>query len=444
MKRNAFVLLLLMLALLFSACGKEAVPDFTAATDPDTESVTPSSTTAPTVPLNPNNAATNVKLIPSSTVAEADFQTFLNKEYWYRRVLNCTFAKPQDIPAEMYFRSSLLVYDKQDNTLFTNEERAFLHTQWCEKYGATPWVNAYRIPVKSINEGLAILGITVKDIKTPENWVYYDKSDSFYAYINPANIYSVADVTVTKVDRTGDGLVRVYWQTEEVQIDTATGVVKEAGVPMVMTLRMHNDSYVIVSNVPGAYDPMTFAKLNTPEDYTAFIQQQWWCLRALGCTFEKPEEISLQHYFYIGMPKGNYHSSTFTAEEQAAINAAYIKKYGVDPYTGATKLPVQEIQNALSVLGVALSDVKIPDNWIYYDKTDSYYFWKSDAYGVVGWSVTDVAKDDEGIVKVYWETSAMHHNTATGEFWPKGVKMVMTMQAKPDGGYLILSNLPVE
>jgi len=93
---------------------------------------------------------------------------------------------------------------------------------------------------------------------------------------------------------------------------------------------------------------------------------------------------------------------------------------------------------------VTLSDVKIPDNWIYYDKTDSYYFWKSDAYGVVGWSVTDVAKDDEGIVKVYWETSAMHHNTATGEFWPKGVKMVMTMQAKPDGGYLILSNLPVE
>lgn len=440
MKRNAFVLLLLMLALLFSACGKEAVPDFTAATDPDTESVTPSSTTAPTVPLNPNNAATNVKLIPSSTFAEADFQTFLNKEYWYRRVLNCTFAKPQDIPAEMYFRSSLLVYDKQDNTLFTNEERAFLHTQWCEKYGATPWVNAYRIPVKSINEGLAILGVTVKDIKMPENWVYYDKSDSFYAYINPANIYNVADVTVTKVDRTGDGLVRVYWQTEEVQIETATGVVKEAGVPMVMTLRMHNDSYVIVSNVPGAYDPMTFAKLNTPEDYTAFIQQQWWCLRALGCTFEKPEDISAWFYFYNGVSNQKVNWQSFTDEEKAFVNETFRDSFDVGtPY----KLPVEEINKDLSVLGITIADIQIPDRWIYYDKTDAYYYTVSDAYGVGRWSVTKVEKGEDGMVAVYWKTEGSHYNTATGEFM-RNAKMVMTLQEQPDGTYRVLSNVPQE
>ena len=107
-------------------------------------------------------------------------------------------------------------------------------------------------------------------------------------------------------------------------------------------------------------------------------------------------------------------------------------------------MPVKEVKEALEVLGVTLEELTIPDEWIYHAKTDSYYFWKSDAYGVVGWSVTRVDKNTDGTVKIYWESTDGIWNTETNRFYPDGTKMVMTLQGKPDGGYLILSNVPVQ
>ena len=111
---------------------------------------------------------------------------------------------------------------------------------------------------------------------------------------------------------------------------------------------------------------------------------------------------------------------------------------------GATKLPVARINEALSVLGVTVEDIQIPDRWVYFDKTDSYYFWVTDAYGVEGWFVTDVEKGADGIVDIYWETKGPYWGDPTRNEPLRGAKMVMTMQAMPDGSYRILSNVPRE
>jgi hypothetical protein len=67
----------------------------------------------------------------------------------------------------------------------------------------------------------------------------------------------------------------------------------------------------------------------------------------------------------------------------------------------------------------------------------------SDAFGVVGWKITEVVKNSDDTVLIYWETDQMHMDTSTGTFYKNGVKMVMTLK---DNGehYQILSNLPTK
>lgn len=442
--------MILISVLLLSGCDKKAGSIVEEPTAAPTAATVPSGTTEPTVALTPYNTPVNVQMMQGSTYGNQAFQIFLNESIWYNRALSCIFEKPEDIPADYFFFGGISQEDIQDNTAFTNEERAYLHSKWCEKYGATPWVDAVKIPVIKLNEALSVFNKTVKDIKFPEDWVYYDKTDAYYAPRKQTGSSGVSDVTVTKIVRNID-TVQIYWKTDNAYTNTTNGKILANGVKMVTTLKKlsfnngQNSVYVIVSNLPGVYSPLTFAELNTPEDFTAFIQQEWWCWRAMGCTFEKPENISLEHYFYMGLE--NDESEPYvplTKEEQERINAAYKAKFGSEPYTDETRLPEKDVKEALSFLGVTLENVKIPDIWLYDDKTVSYYCWKSDAYGLVGWTVTEVVKNTDGTVQVHWESKDSIWNTQTNTSYPDGTKMVMTMQATADGGYLILSNLPAK
>lgn len=183
------------------------------------------------------------------------------------------------------------------------------------------------------------------------------------------------------------------------------------------------------------------------EKFQKLIQDNWWYWRALGCDFEKPEDISVKHFFYMGLSQEdekNYDIS-ITPEEESYINDAYLQKIGREPSdsTAAIKLPVAAMNKALSVMNVTVEDITYPKDWVYYDKTDSYYFWVSDAYGLTGWTVTKVEKSADGTVQVYWE-SPLIWNTQAGMSYPKDTKMVMTLQEKSDGSYTVLSNVPVQ
>lgn len=182
----------------------------------------------------------------------------------------------------------------------------------------------------------------------------------------------------------------------------------------------------------------TPAELSTAEDFQEFINRNQWYWRAIGCVFEKPEDIAAYYYFYLGVGET---SQQFTEEERAFLKDAYEKTHPKGGYEVMSdiKLPVAKINDALSILGVTIEDIKIPDQWVYYDKTDSYYFWVSDAYGVDRWSVTKVEKGTEGIVAIYWETEIIA--LKPGEIL-KDAKMVLTMQLMQDGTYRVLSNVP--
>jgi len=169
------------------------------------------------------------------------------------------------------------------------------------------------------------------------------------------------------------------------------------------------------------------------EDYEWFIKHQWRYSQAHSCTFAKPEDISAEYYFYGGLY--NYYEPD-TEEEIAYFN-------GNRPHI---KMPVDKMNEALSILGVTVGDLQIPEYWKYFEETDAYYFNRKDAFGVGKWSVTKVEKEEDGIVKVYWETNERHFNTYANEYFPKDttVKMVYTMQLQKDGTYRVLSNLPQE
>lgn len=451
MKKYTYFLCLFLVAVLLNACVVKPVQSYVPITDPTLSNPTvPTAATvptAPTVPITPAGTPADVNLMPVSIYGNEAFQTFLTEEKWYYWALNCTFENPGEISAE-FFYNSLADEDIMDNTAFNNEERLFLHNVWSQKYGEKTWLNARKMPVAKLNAALAVLNITVNDMKLPDNWVYYDKTDAFYAYITETEPLGVENITVTKVVRNSNN-VQIYWQTDKPHRNTATGAVWAEGVKMVMTLKKHsyneghNWSYVIVSNVPGEYNPLTFAELNTAEDFTAFIKQEYWCLRALGCTFEKPEDISAWHYFYTGVEKNDGYMPISWAEgEEAAVKAAYKEKFGQEPWVDCIKLPVAEINRGLAVLGITIKDIKIPDRWLYYEKTDSYYFWVSDAYLVEGWTVTEVVKNTDGTVQLHWESKKGIWDTQTDQMYPDGTKMVMTMQGLEDGTYKILSNMP--
>lgn len=268
--------------------------------------------------------------------------------------------------------------------------------------------------------------------------------------IGNASVYRVARVDENNADMELQGYAgekpQVKWDGRKVTVDigwwhTATGFAKSYPVW----------SYVIrVKDAAGTFHNYYFRVeyattdtigLHTEKDYEAFLNNNEWYRRALGCVFEKPEDIAAYYYFYLGVGET---SQQFTEEERAFLKDAYEKTHPKGGYEVMSdiKLPVAKINDALSILGVTIEDIKIPDQWVYYDKTDSYYFWVSDAYGVGKWSVTKVEKGTEGIVAVYWKMDGIDNGKPSVEIPSKGAKMVMTMQLHSDGTYRILSNVP--
>ena len=179
----------------------------------------------------------------------------------------------------------------------------------------------------------------------------------------------------------------------------------------------------------------------------------YWYWRALGVAFDKPEDISLRILFYNGLKvEERENVSDFTDSE-----LAFVKQYAVDywqdedAWRGALKFSREDVKNVLTTyFGVTLDKVEIPEEWAYFDETDSYYIIRTDGYGIDNHEVLDVQYGDNGIVQIYWGTNEWIYDTRNDfDGWLIPLEnqvnlMVMTLQKKLDGGYIVLSNLPVE
>ena len=114
-------------------------------------------------------------------------------------------------------------------------------------------------------------------------------------------------------------------------------------------------------------------------------------------------------------------------------------------WVNAHKMPRQYISDVLDeYFGVALEDLDIPEEWTYYEETNSYYVIRSDGYGVAGFTVTDVQTDENGLIYVYWTVDYSRDTRSEEIKFMNEPQMVMVLEEREDGGYRIHLNLPVE
>ena len=166
---------------------------------------------------------------------------------------------------------------------------------------------------------------------------------------------------------------------------------------------------------------------------------------ALTCVYDSPEDINLYYVFYNRFPDGEEWSD-FTAEEQDYLLTEGAKKnlsFGSMP---AQKRPTQQLDAMLQqYFGVSLPEVQIPDDWIYYEVTDSYYTSHSSVHVMEGqfFTVTGVEYGEDGMVYVYYtaEGTIFRQDGTALEGWEHD--MVLTLR-ETDDGYVVMANQQLE
>lgn len=162
---------------------------------------------------------------------------------------------------------------------------------------------------------------------------------------------------------------------------------------------------------------------------------------ALTCVYDSPEDINLYYVFYNQFPDGEEWSD-FTAEEQEYLIREGAKKNLQFDHFPAQKRPAQQLDALLQqYFGVSLSEVQIPDSWVYYEATDSYYTNHSSVHVMEGrfFTVTGVEYGEDGLIYVYYtaEGPIFRQDGTSLEGWEHD--MVLTLRANGDG-YVAVAN----
>ena len=163
-----------------------------------------------------------------------------------------------------------------------------------------------------------------------------------------------------------------------------------------------------------------------------------WYNRVLACQFERPEELPLDYFFYLGVPdQGQW--DTFGTHE-----TNYLVGQGFKTEMGVQKMPRANLDEILQeYFGCSVSDVVIPENWLYYDETDSYYSNRNDSYTIRMFEITAITEETDGIVRIDYTVTQYYRNTETGEFL-NNPQLTMTLKINDDGNYAVLSNMLAE
>ena len=150
--------------------------------------------------------------------------------------------------------------------------------------------------------------------------------------------------------------------------------------------------------------------------------------------FSDPTEIDLKWLFYIGTGGGGW--KDISAEsEQFLIDQGFIREYDLQV------MPVDDLEEALqSTFGISLSDVTIPDCWVYIEAENAYCSNHNDACVPDPFTITDVTEHEDGSVEIAYSFNETHYNPQTDERLDNA-SFVLTLQKTPDGNWLILSNV---
>ena len=158
-----------------------------------------------------------------------------------------------------------------------------------------------------------------------------------------------------------------------------------------------------------------------------------WYNAALGCIFSSPEEIDLGLFFY------EWYRDLSSWDNLSPEEVTFLTQNGFVQALDVQKRPAEKLEEILQqYFGLSLSQMTIPDNWLYFPDTDSYYTGKSDTYIVTGIDVTEVEETD-GIVRIYYtvESDNCAYEPETGRMVTDAV---LTLEKTDDGRLLIRSN----
>lgn len=135
-----------------------------------------------------------------------------------------------------------------------------------------------------------------------------------------------------------------------------------------------------------------------------FSAEPNWLARALGCVFERPEEIDLYYMFYLGVEHPGSWGEISEESRQSLIDQGFI------PDMDLQIMPVEKLEEALqTTFGIGLADVTIPESWGYIEAEDAYCSNHSDAYFPGVPVIVDV--EDDG-------TDVLIHYTIDGYYVP--------------------------
>ena len=267
-KKIVVTVLVVVLALVLAYCASqtpEPIEDPTQApTTVPTAAPTQAPTTEPTVaPTSPPPVVDHGKDDddvdePTTDPVKIDeYQQLLSAEnnYWYNRILGCTFEDPKDISLEYLFYNGLPAEpsESQDSdptglNPYTDSEMAFLKAFAQDKFGdEVVWTNNHKLRREAVNEVLVTyLGVTLEDVTIPESWRYFDETDAYYDIHTDAIL--LRNFRVIHVQEYDDGKVEIFW-TVDFHYNTMTENY-ETEAEMLLTLMKVDDHFIALSNMP--------------------------------------------------------------------------------------------------------------------------------------------------------------------------------------------------
>lgn len=161
-------------------------------------------------------------------------------------------------------------------------------------------------------------------------------------------------------------------------------------------------------------------------------EQQGWIGAAVGCLFEKPEDIDLFYLFYMGIGNKGWQD---ISDESAQL----LIEQGFTTDCTLHVMPVEELEIIMQDnFGISFSDCDIPKGWVYIPQEDAYCTNLSDAFLMRASEIVSVRESEDGIVSISYIVNGFY-NTQTEEFYDSAA-LELSLKRKSDG-WVILSNV---
>lgn len=160
-----------------------------------------------------------------------------------------------------------------------------------------------------------------------------------------------------------------------------------------------------------------------------------WLHEAMNYVFSDPRDLDLYYFFYNGFANDETWAD-FTETE-----TGYLEMNGFGTGLDVQKFHVEEMNRVLrETIGFSITEFRkgIPESWVYYQPTDSYYTNHNDAVGVGNFTITRVIEDGD-VVSVYY-IPGTGSAIASEDGFIEAQEMLLTLHWDATYGYQVLAN----